>query len=157
MKWFDYGFVPWTWRNRSEIVVASDGEWRKPLELSQVSAMCGETVDFLCRADVFDDSCAAVVDHDGDLVVTRHTTMTNSTASLTDFASLMDLRLRVFQIIDSTPNLVWHLPTGHKCNVDRMVPHYCPDGKRGCEVLHGPRPNVVVCDWGDVSMREFTG
>lgn len=108
------------WGDDGTRVIAAESYWRQPIKWNKAAEKAGERHRVFCAslADVFEDR-----------------------------PELVEPRIRLFHLIDNTPNLDWLLLTKRPENIARMTPGIgdCPDG---CTPL--VRPNV----WIGVSVED---
>jgi protein gp37 len=100
-------------------------------------------------ADVFEDWQGPMVNSDGHPIVKCYSCMKGGFSSVgapsrckcggrLEHASMHDVRARLFQLIDATPNLDWLLLTKRPENIARMMPK-----RKGCERCHGSGKRVA--------------
>ena len=151
-------FRPWRTRGDARIV-AAEAAWKEPLKWEKraqtafiAARMAGEPAPERPRvfcaslADVFEDWQGPITTASGRHARKRFdgSWITDGTGGITrdDFPLTMrDVRLRLFALIDATPNLDWLILTKRPENIAKMMPAYHPCGRDGCEVLH-VRPNL---------------
>ena len=147
-----YGKV--SWGPKGTRVLTADANWKKPIKwdkeareynLSQGQANYGfgmmkrPRVFCASLADVFESWGGSVNDHKGNVlyhswVAGKYTSDVppENLATQRPAVSLGDLRRRLFELIDSTPNLDWLLLTKRPQNFERMW-----DGKKRTNVWLG--------------------
>jgi protein gp37 len=158
IEWTDHTFNPWMgcancyaerdfdhrygkvkWGNAGTRVVTSDANWKKPLQWDREAAKAGERKRVFCAslADVFEN-------WEGPMLNAAGEQLFNDDQALVP-TSMANVRLRLFDLIDQTPNLDWLLLTKRPENISRMWRTYFPGGyiaEAGLMNQEGPRPNV---------------
>ena len=143
------------WGPKGTRVVAAESMWKEPLKWDRKAKELGVRYRVFCAslADVFEDWQGAMVDSDGvDICICHECGEWMSFVQqgcregceaqrLPRRLTMQDVRVRLFKLIDATPNLDWLVLTKRPENITRMMPEYHPCGRNGCEVLH-IRPNV---------------
>lgn len=94
------------------------GEWSKPAQWDKAAKAAGERHRVFCASmcDLFED-----LDRDHP-VFDQQDKPVEMAHHAGRFWTIPDLRARVFQIIEETPNLLWLLLTKRPENITRMVP-----------------------------------
>lgn len=118
------------WGDKGTRVVASESQWREPLKWDKAAKAAGERHRVFCAslADVFEDWDGPVVTSKGLPFWWCHGSLSNSPIPSTGLdkgchlATMDDIRERMFDLIDETPNLDWLLLTKRPENLDRMLP-----------------------------------
>jgi len=132
------------WGPNGTRVVAADAAWKEPLKWNRAAKEAGERHRVFCAslADVFEDWQGPMIDSGGQpindadgwyspLVERRPLTM-------------QDVRRRLFELIDSTPNLDWLLVTKRPENITRMMPaKFEYDHAASCELAASVETPVV--------------
>ncbi|HMP07603.1 MAG TPA: DUF5131 family protein [Lacipirellulaceae bacterium] len=97
-----------TWGPQGTRVVAAAAYWREPLKWQRQAAAAGERHRVFCAslADVFEDWNGPITNARGENLL----------------CNLADLRRRLFDLIDETPDLDWLLLTKRPENILRMTP-----------------------------------
>ena len=105
-------------------VVASESMWQQPVKWNAQAEQEGKRLRVFCAslADVFEDWGIQVVDSHGKALNPAYEPATASEIDDGDLLSLCDVRRRLFQLIDATPNLDWLLLTKRPENIIRMWP-----------------------------------
>lgn len=105
---FDHRYKKVQWGPSGTRVVTSDANWQKPLTWNRTAESLGVRHRVFCAslADVFEDWHGPMHDAKG-----RQLALT-----------MNDVRIRLFDIIDRTPNLEWLLLTKRPENISRMWP-----------------------------------
>lgn len=151
------------WGEQGTRVVASESMWREPLKWNAVADAEGVRRRVFCAslADVFEDFEGWVLDSSGAVVwwcddcrVFARSGDSSHGACCAHCgsghgrqATLADVRLRLFRLIDATPHLDWLLLTKRPENIRGMWPPYFPGGyiaEAGAMNQAGPRPNVWI-------------
>lgn len=123
------------WGPNGTRVVASESMWREPVKWDRDAAKDGERYRVFCAsmADVFEDWDGECLDHTGAAHYTRdgnpnemvrNEQMRGSDSDGYHYTKLPDVRARLFNLIDATPNLDWQLLTKRPENIPAMVPDY---------------------------------
>jgi len=104
------------WGPQGTRVVAAESYWREPIKWDREAKSAGERRRVFCAslADVFEDWDGPMVDAKGD-VVTKFPSTQNAPITMND------VRARLFDVIDATPNLDWLLLTKRPENISRML------------------------------------
>ena len=132
------------WGPNGTRVVAAEAAWKEPLKWNRAAKEAGERHRVFCAslADVFEDWQGPMIDSGGQpindadgwyspLVERRPLTM-------------QDVRRRLFELIDSTPNLDWLLVTKRPENITRMMPaKFEYDHAASCELAASVETPVV--------------
>lgn len=124
--------------------------WQQPLKWNRKAKKTGTRPRVFCASlsDVFEDWDGEVADHQGNAHYTNDTdpaqVATNSEMVGCDsegyhYTTLNDVRARLFDLIDSTPNLDWLLLTKRPENIQRMWWGHTKTGFRPCH-----RDNVWI-------------
>ena len=97
-----------TWGPQGTRVAAAAAYWREPLKWQRQAAAAGERPRVFCAslADVFEDWNGPITNARGENLL----------------CNLADLRRRLFDLIDETPDLDWLLLTKRPENILRMTP-----------------------------------
>ncbi len=145
-------------------VVASEAMWREPAKWDRAAKEAGERHRVFCAslADVFENWDGAILTHDGGRLFINpdgEWMVTEQDAHRTPygsrFATMDDVRRRLFALIDATPNLDWLLVTKRPANIKRMwvertdVPYVAEAGRLN-DCARNRRENV----WLLTSMAE---
>lgn len=116
------------WGPNGTRVVASESMWREPLKWDEAAAKAGERHRVFCAslADVFEDWKGQVVTSKGLPFWWSGGSLSNSPVpsdgtGFTRWATMDDIRERLFGLIDETPHLDWLLLTKRPENVLRMT------------------------------------
>jgi protein gp37 len=136
------------WGPNGKRVLASDKMWREPVKWNAEAAKSGEQHRVFCAslADIFEDWKGEIVDAKGAVLVKNFWERAKPPANPKDFEPLTldDVRVRLFKLIDATPNLTWQILTKRPQNIRKMWP--CPtchamtqpgDGTWGCDACDG--------------------
>lgn len=119
------------WGTNGTRVVAAEKTWAEPLKWDKAAAKAGERHRVFCAslADVFEDWQGPMVDangatlHDGKAWhVDKHWIGVNDVYIGKSVISMDDVRRRLFNLIDATPNLDWLLLTKRPENITKMWP-----------------------------------
>ena len=142
------------WGPNGTRVVAAESAWKEPLKWDRAAAKAGERHRVFCAslADVFEDWQGHLSDARGFSLV-HHSVLgwtsfhgSREHADETDtLVTMQDVRKRLFDLIDSTPNLDWLLLTKRPENIGRMIPDYrvhTPEMSVTYRGFSGARPNV---------------
>lgn len=120
------------WGDSGTRVVASESAWKEPLKWDRAAKAAGERHRVFCAsmADVFEDWDGRIQDHNG-----RHLWISDRGTRGWEFddgsagfafekrpATMQDIRQRLFDLIDATPNLDWLLLTKRPENIAAMMP-----------------------------------
>jgi protein gp37 len=134
--------------------ITSDENWKKPRKWNATAGLTGVRPRVFCAslADVFEDWQGPILNNKGEQLFlfpcgTIDIGPDDADCGETDCHPLTmdDVRIRLFRLIDSTPNLDWLLLTKRPENILRMWPAYFPGGyiaEAGSMNQEGPRPNV---------------
>jgi protein gp37 len=117
-----YGKV--SWGPTGTRVLTSDANWRKPIQWNAI----GQRQRVFCTslADVFEDWDGPMLDHKGQRLWHTDTgKWQGSDHSYFAPVTMRDVRHRLFQLIDATPNLDWLLLTKRPENIQHMWPCIC--------------------------------
>lgn len=139
------------WGPNGTRVFAAEATWREPLKWDRKAKDAGERHRVFCAslADVFEDWGGSVTGSNGNRLWWCHGSLSNSPLPSVGmekgcrWATLDDVRSRLFDLIDETPNLDWLLLTKRPENIDRMMPE--ADSHMVSWAHAGPvpiRPNV---------------
>lgn len=136
------------WGPSGTRVVASEAMWRQPLRWERAAETTAEVwpedrprVFCGSMCDVFEYWPLVVSDSNGSVV--NHYNWKPITSEGPKPATLDDVRARLFQLIDSTPNLDWLLLTKRPENVRRMVP-VAANGRDPSDPQYMRRDNVWI-------------
>jgi protein gp37 len=104
------------WGPKGTRVVAAEKQWREPLGWDKKAKAAGERHRVFCAslADVFEDWTGPMVDSTGMKLHADRRGMPIGDDGLTPGdrdMTMQDVRLRLFDLIDRTPNLDWQLLT----------------------------------------------
>lgn len=114
------------WGDSGTRVVAAESMWREPLKWNRKAEQEGVRQRVFCAsmADVFEDWQGEMVTHDGRplLLNPDGTWCTPGTPQYRNPLLMSDVRRRLFDLIDQTPNLDWLLVTKRPENIVRMWP-----------------------------------
>ncbi|MEN6449613.1 MAG: DUF5131 family protein, partial [Thermoguttaceae bacterium] len=104
------------WGPNGTRVITSDAYWRQPLKWDAAAAQSGTRHRVFCAslADVFEDWQGPILSSDGTIMGKEYR------ASGGNRLTMGDVRQRLFELIDSTPNLDWLLLTKRPENIRRM-------------------------------------
>jgi protein gp37 len=132
------------WGDHGTRIVASPSQYKQVFKWNQAAQDAGEQHRVFCAslADIFEDWQGPMLRADGTEATTSHITTTYRS---TRPATMNDIRLSVFDLIDATPNLDWLLVTKRPENIPKMWPAYYPGGyipEAGDMNQPGPRRNV---------------
>ena len=164
---YDFYFAPWR-KFREYRIAANPRKWRGPEQWNRIAKDAEQKMTVLCGGgcDVFEDWRGIVVDgrrreyllcdgcgkwhvdQDEDFCCecTRF-------GQRMDSLTVADIRTKLFEAIDATPNLVWYLTTNYPQNIPRMWPLLGPDG---CETDGCPKCFGHGCDFchdGEIAFR----
>lgn len=136
---FDHRYGKVQWGQVGTRVITSDANWRKPLQWDREAAKAGERKRVFCAslADVFEDWEGPMINAAGEQLFNEEQALVPT--------SMANVRRRLFDLIDRTPNLDWLLLTKRPENIYRMWRTYFPGGyiaEAGLMNQEGPRPNV---------------
>lgn len=117
------------WGPNGTRVFAAEATWREPLKWDRKAKDAGERHRVFCAslADVFEDWGGSVTGSNGNRLWWCHGSLSNSPLPSVGmekgcrWATLDDVRSRLFDLIDETPNLDWLLLTKRPENIDRMM------------------------------------
>lgn len=148
-------------------ILRTEDYWRQPLKWNRTAEKTGTRPRVFCAslADVFEDWNDYVQDHEGRVLgicrecqtVEPQRASCSKCKSRQDDYSISDVRLRLFSLIDATPNLDWLLLTKRPENILKMWPYRVSDygqdsDNRVIELLKDRdrtkalnyRPNVLI-------------
>lgn len=126
-----------SWGPNGTRVMTSAANWKKPLKWDQDAEKAGVKRVVFCAslADVFEDWTGPIVNNKGERLWVCETCRNVSSASpyhacenvycveTPDRLAIMDdLRVRLFELIDATPNLIWRILTKRPENINSMWP-----------------------------------
>jgi len=149
------------WGDAGTRVVASETMWREPVKWNKNAAEAGGRHRVFCAsfADVFEDWRDPMLAGDGEaLHICDECGLWRTMANICHGPNahfplrMCDVRRRLFNLIDATPNLDWLLLTKRPQNIQGMMRPYFPGGyiAEAAELnQEGPRPNV----WLGVSVE----
>jgi len=116
-------------------VMTSDGYWKEPLKWNKEAEKSGQMRRVFCASlsDVFEDYQGPIVNHKGQRLAVwpDGSRITIDQGDIlphipggprSHWMTMSDARWRLFNLIDSTPNLVWMLLTKRPENIQRMWP-----------------------------------
>ena len=116
-------------------VMTSDGYWKDPLKWNKEAEKSGQMRRVFCASlsDVFEDYQGPIVNHKGQRLAVwpDGSRITIDQGDIlphipggprSHWMTMSDARLRLFNLIDSTPNLVWMLLTKRPENILKMWP-----------------------------------
>lgn len=167
---FDHRFKKVQWGPNGTRVVTSDAYWKKPLHWNAQAKESGKRPRVFCAslADVFEDWQDAMLGSDGRWVgccgkcgkwesMRAHSTCCKVTQS---DLGMDEVRKRLFDLIDATPNLDWLLLTKRPKNILRMwpthyVPHPMPQSNRGPLERMKTRFRANVCLGTSVENQKY--
>jgi len=117
------------WGPNGTRVVASESKWREPLAWDRAAKKAGERHRVFCAslADVFEDWSGPMVTSQGLPYWWCYGSLSNSPLPSTGIeqgcrlATMDDIRERLFQLIEDTPNLDWLLLTKRPENALKMM------------------------------------
>lgn len=124
------------WGPNGTRVVAAEAAWKEPLKWNREAKAAGERHRAFCAslADVFEDWQGPMVDSQGEEL---------SWDGINP-VMMQDVRRRLFELIDSTPNLDWLLVTKRPENIARMMPeNFEYDHAASCELAASVETPVV--------------
>ncbi len=143
------------WGERGTRVVAAESTWKEPLKWNKAAAAAGERQRVFCAslADVFEDWSGPIHDSNGNVLIIDQVgdwrflwpedeiTRAFLRGEHGKRAGTMnDVRVKLFALIDATPNLDWLLLTKRPENIARMwCSHVNTDGSPPSKLR---RPNV---------------
>lgn len=119
------------WGAAGTRVVAAEKTWLEPLKWDKAAAKAGERHRVFCAslADVFEDWNGRMLDSDGATLhegkawfTGKHWVGINDVYIGKSIISMADVRRRLFDFIDATPNLDWLLVTKRPENIAKMWP-----------------------------------
>jgi protein gp37 len=161
---FDHRYHKVTWGPSGTRVLTSDSNWKNPLKWNLKAGQLGIRKRVFCAslADVFEDWNGPITDNQGLEVkqckncLDYYECDDNQLGCLQTRYTMDDVRKRLFQLIDATPNLDWLILTKRPENIRRMYPelftHSCGE----------PNPNWIAagaanykCKCGGVVNRWF--
>jgi protein gp37 len=140
---FDHRYGKAKWGPNGTRVITSDANWKKPLAWDRAANADGLRRKVFCAslADVFEDWQGPILAAGSQPVILGK----DGRASTGDRMTMQDVRNRLFELIDATPNLDWLLLTKRPENVAKMWPAYFPGGyiaEAGAMNQEGRRENV---------------
>lgn len=133
----DHRYHKVQWGPNGTRVMTSDDNWKKPVYWNQNAVSRGDRTRVFCAslADVFEDWQGPILNHRGEQrwIVSECGKETWISGEETDqnqlskqvgvrAATMGDVRRRLFELIDATPNLDWLLLTKRPENIRRMWP-----------------------------------
>lgn len=119
------------WGAQGTRVKTSESYWRKPLKWNRDAERDGVRRRVFCSsmADVFEDWRGEMIDHMGRIVYRTPSGVLRGAGKEAEMphygftsATIGDLRIELFALIDDTPNLDWLLLTKRPENILRMWP-----------------------------------
>lgn len=142
------------WGPNGSRVVASEATWKEPLKWDRQAREAGERRRVFCAsmADVFEDWQGPMVRSDGREIYVRPDG--SRIAEPVDFIegqgcrslSMADVRERLFDLIDATPNLDWLLLTKRPENIRPMLRRIA-DGCEGWSASEAWKRLKFVVSW----------
>lgn len=128
------------WGGDGTRVLTSEDYWKKPLKWNRDAKANGTRTRVFCAslADVFEDWTGSIQGSHGQRILTDGADIVETNGPEVDawkFATIHDIRARLFRLIDKTPHLDWLLLTKRPENILRMWP--CKndtDGDGNCHV-----------------------
>lgn len=136
---FDHRYGKVKWGPNGTRVLTSEANWKKPLKWNR-EAIAGPRPRVFCAslADVFEDWDGPIINSDGRKMLVsygdggKHIAYEGQSIypGGKDWCDMNmdDVRRRLFELIDATPNLDWLLLTKRPENIVRMTPPYFPGG-----------------------------
>jgi protein gp37 len=118
----DHRFERVAWGPSGTRVLTSDANWNKPIVWNKNASITGKRTRVFCAslADVFEDWTGPIHDHKGnELRISKDGRITDC-IDWTHKLTMTDVRRRLFELIDVTPNLDWMLLTKRPENVLRF-------------------------------------
>ena len=128
--WADYLFKPWHALSATQLALGNAAEWENPTNWSVFAPAqkAGMSPRVFCVADVFEDHREQLCDSFGTKLWISPTDAWVSSRMKPSSCSiplmLANVRARLFEMIDATPNLNWALLTNHPENIAAMMPQY---------------------------------
>lgn len=124
---FDHRYQKVKWGPNGTRVLTSDANWRKPLQWNQEAADCEVSPRVFCAslADVFEDWQGPIHNSSGrELWIDGRGPFVRGENYKGDgrLLTMSDVRSRLFDLIDATPNLDWLLLTKRPENIRKMWP-----------------------------------
>lgn len=112
------------WGDNGTRVLASDAMWKEPIKWNREAEGAKERPRVFCAslADVFEDWDGPIHDSKGMVLGKQFEPADSAEMHNDDLLSMDDVRLRLFELIDHTPNLDWLLLTKRPENIQRMWP-----------------------------------
>lgn len=162
----------WGPNGKGTRVVATEAYWRKPLIWNKVAKESGTRRRVFCAslADVFEAWDGPMIAANGNRLWWCQGSMSNSPLPSTGlpegcrFATMGDVRERLFDLIDATPYLDWLLLTKRPENIKNMLPPLhdtgpCPVSDPDCEGGDGNRhdacePGIRTNLWVGASVED---
>lgn len=126
------------WGPNGNRVLAADSMWKQPLKWNRQAEVDGVRRRVFCAslADVFEDWEGPILNAKSKVLVHSDNGWIpedNEQAESCSRVTMDDIRSRLFELIDATPNLDWQLLTKRPANVMGMWrPRSNPDCKRCC-------------------------
>lgn len=133
-----YGKV--AWGPNGTRVITGDDNWKKPIKWNREAKEKGIRYRVFCAslADVFEDWKGPMHNSKGEILSKRFDAAGNSDMHNDDLLTMDDIRLRLFHLIDATPNLDWLLLTKRPENIKRMWPKIdAGDYPKEWDMCHG--------------------
>lgn len=121
-----------SWGPRGTRTITADANWRSPLRWNQKAVELGVRYKVFTASlsDVFEDWQGPIVDHNGKMVAKwPDGTLFSSDDSVppripggvqSHWITMDDVRRRLFDLIDATPNLDWLMLTKRPENIEKM-------------------------------------
>lgn len=158
---FDYRYGKAKWGPNGTRVITSDANWKKPLAWNRQAAADGVRTRVFCAslADVFEDWQGPILSSDGTILGKDYRASAGKHR-----LTMNDVRQRLFDLIDATPNLDWLLLTKRTKNIAPMWPAYFPGGymaEAGAMNQEGQRENAWLGtsienqEWADKRIPEL--
>lgn len=115
------------WGPHGKRVLASNAIWKQPVKWNMEAAAYDGQHRVFCAslADVFEDWQGPITSAGKDPV---YLAKNGRASSGKDRMTLDDVRQRLFELIDNTPNLTWQILTKRPGNIRKMWPELTPAG-----------------------------
>lgn len=127
---FDHRYKKVQWGPTGTRVLTSDANWKKPIAWNKEAESQGIRYRVFCAslADVFEAWSGPIRNSLGDVLNHKFEPASNADMHNSELLTMNDVRDRLFNLIDSTPNLDWMVLTKRPENIPLMWPIH-PSGR----------------------------